>query len=392
VIQVGGERLPFTLKTTREKQRHSWRDRWVVWRDRILANPRFQRWAADSPLTREIARKRAQTLFDLCAGFVYSQILTACVKLRLFDILAERPQTISELSRRLSLNPRAASRLLNAAAALRLVERRGHEQFGLGVLGAALLGNPAISAMVEHHALLYDDLRDPVALLRGRAQITALSKYWPYALSEKPDALNQDQVVEYSKLMSASQTLIADDVLDAWPLAQHGCLLDVGGGEGAFSIAAATRAPNLRLILYDLPAVADLARGRVAEAGLSHRVTVSCGDFLTQPLPRGADIVTLVRILHDHNDAYVAALLRNIRAVLPDNGVLLIAEPMSGVAGTNVIGDAYFGFYLLAMGSGRARSVGELASLLRETGFDGGRLLATRRPMLTSAVIARPVH
>jgi demethylspheroidene O-methyltransferase len=389
---MAGERAPLALRPARKKQRSSWRDLCFVWRDRILANPRFQRWAADSPLTRGIARKRAQTLFDLCAGFVYSQILTACVRLRLFDILAERPQTISELSRRLALNPKAAARLLNAAAALRLVERRGSGRFGLGVLGAALLGNPAVSAMVEHHALLYDDLRDPVALLRGRAQATTLSKYWPYALSDQPDALNQDEVAEYSKLMSASQPLIADDVLDAWPLAQHGCLLDVGGGEGAFLIAAATRAPNLRLILYDLPAVADLARGRIAAAGLSHRVTVSGGDFFTQPLPHGADIVTLVRVLHDHNDAYAAALLRNIRAALPDNGVLLIAEPMSGVAGTDAIGDAYFGFYLLAMGSGRARSVGELASLLRETGFDGGRLLATRRPMLTSAVIARPVR
>ena len=37
--------------------------------------PRFQRWAANSPLTRWIARRRARALFDLCAGFVYSQIL-----------------------------------------------------------------------------------------------------------------------------------------------------------------------------------------------------------------------------------------------------------------------------------------------------------------------------
>ena len=41
------------------------------------------------PLTRPIARRRARELFDLCAGFVYSQVLLACVRLRLFEILAE---------------------------------------------------------------------------------------------------------------------------------------------------------------------------------------------------------------------------------------------------------------------------------------------------------------
>jgi demethylspheroidene O-methyltransferase len=391
-MYAGGEHVPSALKRVHENPHLSWRDRWFAWRNRTLADRRFQRWAAEFPLTRKIAKKRAQKLFDLCAGFVYSQVLLACVELHLFDILAERPQTIAQLSRRLSLNSRSAARLLNAAVALRLLERRDGARFGLGVLGAALLGNPAIAAMVEHHALLYSDLRDPVALLRGEEQTTALSKYWPYAHADKPDALHKSDVAPYSALMAASQALIADDVLDAWPLARHRCLLDVGGGEGAFLIAAATCAPNLRLMLYDLPAVAELARERLAAAGLAGRATVSCGDFFKQPLPRGADIVTLVRVLHDHDDADVAALLRNIRSVLPDDGVLLIAEPMPGLSGTDAIGDAYFGLYLLAMGSGRARSASELAPLLREAGFDGGRMLKTRRPMLTSAVIARPVH
>jgi demethylspheroidene O-methyltransferase len=387
-----GEIDPLARKRRRENLHLFWRDRWFAWRDRLLADQRFQRWAAGFPLTRQIAEKRARALFDLCAGFVYSQVLLACVELHIFDILAERPQTTGELSRRLSLDAEATARLLNAAAALRLVERRSGKRFGLGVLGAALLGNPAIAAMIEHHELLYSDLRNPVALLRGPKQATALSKYWSYARADEPDALARDDVAEYSALMSASQALIAEDVLDAWPLARHRCMLDVGGGDGTFLIAAATRAPNLRVMLYDLPAVADLARERLSASGLAQRASVFSGNFFTQPLPNGADLITLVRVLHDHDDADVVALLHNIRRALPDDGLLLIAEPMTGAVGADVIGDAYFGFYLLAMGSGRARSADELARLLRETGFDGGRPLATRRPMLTGAVLARPVH
>jgi demethylspheroidene O-methyltransferase len=386
-------REPFLLarRMSRPAPSGSWRDKLLCWRDRLLADPSFQRWAIGFPLTRKIAERRAQSLFDLCAGFVYSQILFACVQLRLFEILAERPHTALELSRRLSLPQKAATRLLNAAASLGLSERRSRDRYGLGALGAALLGNPSIATLVKHHACLYNDLRDPVSLLRGKSPATALSEFWPYATTERPQGLEAHQVARYSALMSASQSLIADDVLDSWPFDRHRRLLDVGGGEGAFLIAAAARAPSLQLALYDLPAVADLARIRITAAGVADRTAVAGGNFFDQDLPAGADIITLIRVLHDHDDADAGVLLRNVRRALPDDGVLLIAEPMPGLANTDIIGDAYFGFYLLAMGSGRARSTQELSGLLLGAGFDAGRMVPTRRPMLVRAVVARPI-
>ena len=111
-------------------------------------------------------------------------------------------------------------------------------------------------------------------------------------------------------------------------------------------------------MLFDLPAVADRARTRFAAAGLSHRAEAIGGDFLSQSLPDGADIVSLVRVIHDHDDAAALALLRNVRRALPRDGTLLIAEPMADTAGAEAVGNAYFGFYLLAMGSGRPRTAG----------------------------------
>jgi demethylspheroidene O-methyltransferase len=112
------------------------------------------------------------------------------------------------------------------------------------------------------------------------------------------------------------------------------------------------------------------------------------GDFTADPLPEGADLVSLVRVLHDHDDAVVLALLRRVRAVLPKGGRLLIAEPMSATAGAEPAGDAYFGFYLLAMGRGRPRRPDELQALLAEAGFSGARLLPTHTPLLTRVMVA----
>jgi demethylspheroidene O-methyltransferase len=332
-------------------------------------DPRFQRLAARFPLSRPFARRSASALFDLTAGFVYAQILKACVELDLFTLLAERPATAAEVAQRAGLTADGAQRLLLAATALGLVGKRSQGRFGLGMLGAALQGNAGVRAMIRHHGLLYGDLADPVALLRGESAPTSLSQYWSYAGSQRPDALDGDSVSRYSDLMATSQSFVAEDVLDAVPMARHKRLLDVAGGEGAFLIAAGRRWPHLALALVDLPAVAERATSRLASAGLSHRVTVRGGNIFRDSLPAGADLVSLVRVVHDHDDGPALALLRSVRRALAPGGTLLIAEPFADMRGAERLGHAYFGLYLAAMGSGRPRTAGELSQMAREAGF-----------------------
>jgi len=363
-------------------------DRLRALRNRWLASPAFQRWAAGFPLTRHIADRRARELFDVCAGFVYSQVLLACVQLRVFERLAAGPRGLTALATEMALTPAAAERLLKAAAALKLVERVDAERYALGSLGAVLAGSPALLAMVEHHALVYRDLADPVALLRGEAPATGLAQYWAYSGSARPDGLKPEAVNDYTTLMAVSQTLVCEDVLDAYPLHAHRRLLDVGGGDGSFAIEAARRTPGLSATVFDLPAVAERAREHIAAAGFGARVSAAGGSFLSDALPGGADLISFVRVLHDHNDDAVLTMLRAARAALSSGGRVLIAEPMAGTPGAEAVGDAYFGFYLLAMGRGRARTVDELGALLRAAGFAAPTPVATRRPLQTSLLYA----
>lgn len=368
----------------------SWVDTYRANRDRWLSNRKFQRWAAGFPLTSSTARRRARALFDLCAGFVYSQILFACVRLKLFDILAEGPRTANEIAVLLRVPVDAAQRLLEAAASLRLVERRPAERFGLGHLGAAVVGNPAVAAMVEHHRMLYSDLRDPVGLLRGDHGQTELSRYWSYSSGSGPMSAPSDTgLVDYTTLMADSQALVADEILDAYPLSTHRCLLDIGGGDGSFLIEAGKRHGRLALALLDLPPVAQRAAQRLAANGLAERARVHAGDFRSDPLPRGADVISLVRVVHDHDDEVVSALLRASCDALPARGVLLLAEPMKGTTGAEPVADAYFAFYLLAMGQGRPRTPQTLQRMLREAGFAESRLVRTRQPLQTRLIVAR---
>ena len=359
-------------------------DRLLAWRDRLVGDPGFQSVVGRVPLLRGIGRREAGALFDLCAGAVYAQVLVACLKLDLFELLAAGPLTVEAIAADRDLPAAGATALLDAAAALRLLERRRCGRFGLGMLGAALRANPGIAAMVAHHDILFDDLRDPVALLRAQPGHSRLAAYWAYAANAQASDLGSAAIREYSALMTASQPMVAEQVVGAYDLRQHRCLLDVGGGEGRFLIAAAAAAPNLELRLFDLPAVAEQARQQLATAGLTARSRCFDGDFSEGELPQGADLISFVRVLHDHDDATVRRMLAAARAALPANGRVLIAEPMADTPRVT----AYFSMYLLAMGSGRPRRAALLKRWLQDAGFTRPRTLPTALPLVARVIVA----
>lgn len=357
-------------------------------RDRLVSSLAFQRTVSRLPGVRKIAQNQAKEVFDLVAGFVYSQTLLACVELGLLQQLLRRPMTINEMAAAASLPRDGMERLVAAAVSLKLLAPRSQERFGLGMRGAAIAGNAGLLKMIAHHAMFYRDLADPVALLRGEQPATELSRYWGYAAGDGK-ILSQDDTAPYSDLMSASQSLIADAVLDAYPFGRHVCMLDAGGGDGTFISRVAERHPKLEFVHFDLPAVSTLARARFERSGLVHRARTVPGSFFDDDLPKGADLVTLVRILHDHDTESVRKILRRARHALEPGGTLLIAEPLAGTHRAQSMGDAYFGFYLMAMGKGRPRTKDELARLMVEAGFDSVREAASAIPLQTRILTAK---
>lgn len=69
-----------------------------------------------------------------------------------------------------------AELLVNAAAALGLFNGAPAGGSGLGMRGGAIVANPGIIAMVEHHSHVYCDLADPAAAERSNR------RYGPQAL------------------------------------------------------------------------------------------------------------------------------------------------------------------------------------------------------------------
>ena len=367
--------------------RPSWQgliDRLHQWRLDKIASPAFQRWAAAFRLTRPFVRRDAARLHDIMAGFVYSQTLLACTELGVLEALRHQSLPARALAARAGLPEARMETLCQAAAAIGLLVRRRDRTYRLGRLGAAALGVPGLAEMIRHHRVFYRDLSDPVALLKGESD-PELSRFWAYVQGAGA-AGDRAIAAEYSHVMATSQDLVAQETLNAIDLGGIRALTDVGGGTGTFLQHVAARYPNLDLRLFDLPAVIDAARDRL---GPGSRIALTGGSFLDDPFPEGSDAISLVRVLYDHRDETVHQLLARVHAALPPGGRVIVSEPMSGGDRPCRAGDAYFGFYTMAMTTGRARSAATHTGLLAEAGFTDIRQHRTNQPLLTSVISAR---
>jgi len=351
------------------------------WVHRMAASPRFQSFAARTPGFARIARKEGEDLFDLISGFVQTQSLFALVELGILHQLSEGTRRIEVLQCDLPRDRLVI--LLKAGAAIGVLRMKG-DSVGLTRKGAALLGVPGLVPMILHHAVFYRDMSDPVALLRGGSE-TELARFWPYVFGAD-GAVDPDVTQTYSDLMADSQAMVAEDTLRTVDLSDANQVLDIGGGTGAFLTALGQKHAKPELHLFDLPAVVPGAESRFRAAALQDRVTITPGSFRDDPLPTGADVIALVRVLYDHADETVIALLRAVRAALPPGGRLVVSEPMSGGKAPTRPGDVYFAFYTLAMQTGRARSAAEIAALMADAGFSSIKTPRPHRAFVTSVV------
>jgi len=355
------------------------------WLIRLAASRKFQTWAARFPLTRRFVRREGAAMFDLVAGFCHSQILQALVKLDIPQALLTEERTLDLLARDTAIPKDRMQVLLSGGVAIGLIKRRRSGHYALTTRGAALAGVPGLAGMIKHHDVLYRDLADPVAFFRGEVQ-TELADFWPYVFGAG-GATDPAVTATYSQLMADSQALVAEDTLAVTDLNGVSRLMDVGGGTGAFLAAVGTEYPDMPMALFDLPAVAPGAQERFDAAGFSGRVEILSGSFRDDALPKGADMISLVRVLYDHEDHTIARLLQAVYDALPPGGSVLVSEPMTGGAAPQRAGDAYFALYCMAMRTGRARSADQIAQHLRNAGFADIKRPAPRRPFVTSVLV-----
>ena len=317
--------------------------------------------AHTAPATTDSAdRLTPEPIMRIASGFMAAKHLFAASELGLFEALADAPADLDALAARTGLSRRSARISADAMVALGLLERDG-DRYRNSPVGAAFLAG---RGFVDMRPLLR--LWDKISYPTWEALAEVLGSGPPHQVFDLDDA--QRTVVSAGiEAALAGPAAALGEVVD---FSAHRRLLDVGGGTGSWSIATVTRYPHLRATVYELPVTAEIARARIADAGLAGRISVVAGDAMSDDVPTGYDAVLVANLLHCFSPGDDATLLRRIRAAVPDGGRLLLADFWTDATHTQPLHAALMaGEFAVHVRDGDVYSVDEVRSWLPGTGW-----------------------
>jgi len=296
----------------------------------------------------------------LASGFMSAKHLFAASELGVFEALADSPATLESLAARTGLTRRAARISADAMVALGILEREG-DTYSNGDTAAAFLSGHG-PADLRPFLRFWDKISYPTWC--GLAQ----------ALGSGPAKEVFDLDEELQKLVSAGIEAIlagpAAALAEIIDFSGRRRLLDVGGGTGSWSVAVVRRHENIRATILELPAVAEIARERVAEAGLTSRIDVTVGDAMTEPLPSGHDVFLLANLIHYWSADDNRELLQRVRSAAAVGSQLLLADFWTDRTHTEPVHAALMaGEFAVHLRNGDVYSVDEAREWLNETGW-----------------------
>ncbi len=163
-----------------------------------------------------------------------------------------------------------------------------------------------------------------------------------------------------------------------------GTVVDVGGGTGSLLAEILRARPTIRGTLVDLPSTVARSGEIFQAAGVTQRVTV-VGQSFFDPLPPGADLYLLKKVLDDWPDREAIVFLTRCAEAACPSGRVVILGGVSPDGG----GSPPPELLMMVLVGGKSRSLSGFRELARAAGLE---VHATgRQPSGGFAVECRPI-
>jgi len=310
----------------------------------------------------------AGKILGLVQGFMESRILLSAAELNIFTLLETGPMTAPEIAHRIGGDLRGVAALLDAVAAMGLLEKEGGRYRNDSSITRLLSESSpeSVLPMVLHMASLWTRW----------SHLTEIARRGDEARQEFHFTRNPDELRAFIGAMHAIGAPLARKIVSAVRPGEAKALLDIGGGSGTYTIAFLNAAPQMKATLFDLPEVIEMARERLESEGLLDRVRLVSGNYNEDELPGGHDLVLLSAIIHSNSLDENRELYRKAFRALNPGGRILIRDHVMDPERIRPGSGAIFAVNMLVGTSGGGSyTYEEIADGLSGAGFDKTRLL-----------------
>lgn len=247
-------------------------------------------------------------------AFQKIRIILSSYELDIFTALGNKNKTSAEIAKILSLPEKSADRLLNALCVLGLVKKQKNNFTNSSTAARYLDKNsPDFLVGLAHYEHLWKSWSTLTeALQKGKSVFTAQR--------------NKRSLEGFINAMHERAGILAKNTVRFLDLSGVKTILDVGGGSGAFSIEFARKKRELKVTLFDLPQVLPISQGFIKKENLQNSIKTKAGNYLTDDLGQGFDMVFLSAIIHSNSYRENLKLVKKCAKSLNPGGQLVVSD------------------------------------------------------------------
>lgn len=291
-------------------------------------------------------------LRKLYLGFIASRAVITANNLGVFDCL-KRPATAAEAAKSLKSDQRGMEILLDALAGIGLVRKSRDGKYRNTVVSDRYLvkgGRLYQGDIVRHASTMWQNFSNLDEVVKSGRPSRQASDHEAFILG-----------------MHNLTMLRTEGLVRAIGLSGVNTMLDLGGGPGTNALAIARQ--GVKATIFDLPATIAIARKIARREGVKGLGFIT-GDFHTDSIGTGYDLILISQIFHAFSKEENIALLGKCRGALNPGGRVVVQEFPINDARTSPPRSALFSVNMLvATRSGRCYSPREMKQWLRQTGF-----------------------
>jgi SAM-dependent methyltransferase len=292
----------------------------------------------------------SNSIREFAASFQKSRILLSGFELDIFTNIAESGSTNYQIATCLKVDEHACERLLNALVSLGFLAKTNNLFFNT---------TDSFTFLSKKSPDYLGGLMHSNHLWNTWSNLTNVVKT---GISAHPSEIN----VRGEEWLFPFINAMHDRAKKQAP--QH---LDVGGGSGAYSMEFVSKKPEIEATVFDLPNVIPITKKFLEKEGFSDRIRTHSGDYTTDTLPKGFDLVFLSAIIHSNSLEINQDLIKKCFDSLNRNGRIVIQDWIMNNDRTQPTSGAVFAINMLVgTEAGDCFTEQEVKEMLTAAGFE----------------------
>jgi 2-polyprenyl-3-methyl-5-hydroxy-6-metoxy-1,4-benzoquinol methylase len=300
---------------------------------------------------------------EIAYAFQGSRVLLTAYELDLFTTVGDGAKPSSEVAAAIGTDRRATDRLMNALCAM-----------GLMTKGDGRFSNSPIASrfLVRNSPEFMSGLMHTVHLWNTWSTLTEAVRKGTAVSGRQVNDRGEKWLTAFIAAMHDRASKQAPAIIAQLDLSGVSRVLDVGGGSGAYAMAFVRAGDGIRATVFDLPNVVPLTRMYVEEEGLLDKIDITAGDYLTDDLGRGYDLVFLSAIIHSNSAEQNRSLIKKCTRALSPGGRVIVQDFIMDEDRTSPPRGAFFALNMLVgTAAGDTYTEAEVRTWMEEAGLSG---------------------